>query len=484
METTQNKMGVMPVGKLLITMSLPMILSMLVQALYNIVDSYFVSMVSIESLTAVGQAFSAQNLMIGIATGTAVGVGALFSRALGSGDTARAATVAHNGVFLALCGFAVIFLFGLFGTKIYYDGILSAAKLDDGLDLALLCTEGERYLRICTLLSLFVFMHIMFERLMQSTGRTHFTLLTQGIGALCNIVLDPIFILPRVPLLGLPGLDLGAAGAAYATVIGQAVAAVIAIFCNQKFNPEARISFGKIFHPSAKTVGEIYAIGVPSIIMVSVGSVMYYFVNMILMRVSAFGASVYGVYFKLQSFVFMPLFGMNNGVIPIVAYNYGAGNRRRMLRTVKLALLFAEGVMLFGMAVLWLFPAQLLSLFIADAAVIAIGVVAMRIISLSFLFAGVCIALISVFQALGYGAYSMLVSIARQLIVLLPVAYLLSLTGNIDNIWWAYPIAEVASLAVTLLLYLHLHKTVISKIPLDSTTNDKERLQNETNCSL
>lgn len=465
MEPTQNKMGVMPVGKLLITMSLPMILSMLVQALYNIVDSYFVSQVSIESLTAVSQAFSAQSLMIGIATGTAVGGGALFSRALGEKDLSRADKVAHNTVFLALCGFAVILLFGLFGAGIYYDGILSAAALDDGLDLALVKSEGAAYLKICTRLSLFVFIQIIFERLMQSTGRTHFTLFTQGIGAVCNIILDPIFILPRVPLLGIPGLDLGAAGAAYATVAGQAVAATLAVFFNQKCNPEARIRFRAIFRPDRKTVGAIYAIGVPSIIMISIGSVMYYLMNMILMRVSSFGASIFGVYFKLQSFVFMPLFGMNNGVIPIVAYNYGARNRRRMLKTVKLALCFATAVMALGTGVLLLFPRGLLSLFIADGAVIARGVIALRVICLSFLFAGVCIALGSVFQALGYGTYSMFVSIARQLVVLLPVAFLLSLAGDLDLIWWAFPIAEVASLSVTLFLYARLYRKVISKIP-------------------
>lgn len=465
MEPTQNKMGVMPVGRLLITMSLPMILSMLVQALYNIVDSYFVAKVSIESLTAVSQAFSAQSLMIGIATGTAVGGGALFSRALGEKDLSRADKVAHNTVFLALCGFAVILLFGLFGAGIYYDGILSAAALDDGLDLALVKSEGAAYLKICTRLSLFVFIQIIFERLMQSTGRTHFTLFTQGIGAVCNIILDPIFILPRVPLLGLPGLGLGAAGAAYATVAGQAVAAVLAVFFNQKCNPEARIRFRAIFRPDRKTVGAIYAIGVPSIIMISIGSVMYYLMNIILMRVSGFGASIFGVYFKLQSFVFMPLFGMNNGVIPIVAFNYGARNRRRMIKTVKLALCFATAVMAFGTGVLLLFPRGLLSLFISDGAVIERGVIALRVICLSFLFAGVCIALGSVFQALGYGTYSMFVSIARQLVVLLPAAYLLSLAGDLDLIWWAFPIAEVASLTVTLFLYARLYRKVISKIP-------------------
>ena len=303
----------------------------------------------------------------------------------------------------------------------------------------------------------------MFERLMQSTGKTIYTMYTQGVGAIFNIVFDPIFILEELPF-GLRGLGLGAAGAAWATVLGQAVACVLAILLNHRFNTEIRLKVRE-FRPDFAIIKNIYAIGVPSIIMVAVGSVMYYAMNIILMGVSAFGASIFGVYFKLQSFVFMPLFGMNNGVIPIIAYNYGAGNRRRMMKTVKLAACVALGFMLLGLLLMQLIPDVLLSLFIKEAAVVELGCTALRIISTSFLFAGVCIVLGSVFQALGRGSYSMLVSIARQLLVLVPVAYLLARSGDLNLIWWSYPIAEVVSLTVTLLLFARIYRQIIAKIP-------------------
>ena len=303
----------------------------------------------------------------------------------------------------------------------------------------------------------------MFERLMQSTGKTIYTMYTQGVGAIFNIVFDPIFILEELPF-GLRGLGLGAAGAAWATVLGQAVACVLAILLNQKFNTEICLKVRE-FRPDPTIIKNIYAIGVPSIIMVAVGSVMYYAMNIILMGVSAFGASIFGVYFKLQSFVFMPLFGMNNGVIPIIAYNYGAGNRRRMMKTVKLAACVALGFMLLGLLLMQLIPDVLLSLFIKEAAVVELGCTALRIISTSFLFAGVCIVLGTVFQALGRGSYSMLVSIARQLLVLVPVAYLLARSGDLNLIWWSYPIAEVVSLTVTLLLFARIYRQIIAKIP-------------------
>lgn len=460
----ENKMGTMPVGRLLISMSLPMIVSMLVQALYNVVDSYFVGKISLEALTAVGQAFSAQNLMIGIATGTGVGVNALLSKSLGEKNPDRANRIAHNGVLLAGVGYLIMLLFGLFGCELYFDGMLRAASFDAGLDLAAVKASGIEYLRICTLLSVFVFFEIMFERLMQSTGRTIYSMFTQGAGALVNIALDPFFILGELPF-GLHGLGLGAAGAAWATVLGQAVGCILGILLNHKFNPEIRLHL-RGFRPDAKLIGSIYAIGVPSIIMVAVGSVMYYAMNIILMGVSAYGASIFGVYFKLQSFVFMPLFGMNNGVIPIIAYNYGAGNRRRMLKTVKLALLVALGFMGLGLVLMQTIPGALLSLFIKEKAVVALGCTALRIISLSFLFAGICIVFSSVFQALGKGSYSMFVSIARQLLVLVPVAYLLALAGDLNLIWWSYPIAEIASVTVSFCLFARLYKKIISRIPL------------------
>lgn len=457
----------MPPGRLLLSMSLPMIISMLVQALYNVVDSYFVAMTGLEALTAVSQAFSAQNLMIGIATGTAVGVNALLSKALGEGNPKLANKVAHNGVLLAFAGYFVILLFGLFGTEIYFDGILSTADLESGLDITSIKESGIAYLRICMVYSVFVFVQIMFERLMQSTGRTIYTMYTQGVGAIINIVLDPLFILEELPWFGIRGLGLGAAGAACATVIGQAAACILAVLFNAKYNTDIRLH-ARGFKPDLRIIGGIYAIGVPSIIMVAIGSVMYYLMNIILMGVSGYGASIFGVYFKLQSFVFMPLFGMNNGVIPIIAYNFGAGRRRRMIQTTKFAMLYAFCFMAAGILLMQLIPDVLLRLFIDDETVIALGCTALRIISLSFIFAGFCIVIGSVFQALGHGFYSMLVSIARQLLVLIPVAFLLSRSGDLNRIWWAFPIAEIASVTVSVLLYIRLYRKTIRHIPLGS----------------
>lgn len=461
----QNKMGVMPINKLLISMSLPMVASMLVQALYNIVDSYFVSLVSRDALTAVSQAFSAQNLMIGVATGTAVGMNALISRALGQGDREKANRIASNGVFLAILSYVAMLLFGLFGTDLYFSGMLASAGEQDALiNIDNVRAYGNDYLSICMIFSFGVYGQIVFERIMQSTGRTVYTMYTQGLGAIINIILDPIFILDDIPVIG--GLGMGAAGAAWATVIGQIAAAVLAIILNAKYNPDIIVRIKDVFKPNAKIIGSIYSIGVPSIIMVAIGSVMNYLMNVILMGVAAIGTTIFGVYFKLQSFVFMPVFGFNNGLIPIIAFNYGAQNRKRMMTTVKYALIYIVSIMLVGLLVMQTIPSVLLSLFESDPAVIEIGCTALRYISLSFIFAGVCIALGSVFQALGYGTYSMLVSFARQLVVLIPIAYAFSFTGRLDLIWLAFPIAEVMSLLVTLLLFVRIYKKTISKVPI------------------
>ncbi len=461
----ENKMGTMPVPRLVATMSLPIILSMVVQALYNVVDSYFVAQVSREALTAVGQAFSAQNLMIGIATGTGVGVNALLSRALGEKNPQKANRIAGNGLLLALVGYLIVLLFGLLGTDLYFRGILSSANLDGGLDLEAVRQAGNDYLQICTIFSFGLFGQILFERLIQATGRAVFTLYSQGVGALINILLDPIFILEDISFLPFSGFGMGAKGAAIATVIGQIVAMILGFILNQKFNREIRFSLSSL-RPDLKIIGNIYSIGIPSIIMVAVGSVMYYLINMIVMTVSSVGSTLFGVYFKLQSFVFMPLFGINNGVIPIMGYNFGAGNRRRLEHTVRTALLFACFFMGTGLFLMQWVPDLLIGLFESDPTVIALGCTALRIISLSFLFAGFSVILSAVFQALGKGVYSMFVSIARQLLVLVPVAWFLSRAGQLDLIWWAFPIAEVISLAVSLGCFLQLRKRIISKIPL------------------
>ncbi|MDD7412542.1 MAG: MATE family efflux transporter [bacterium] len=456
----ENKMGTMPVGKLIINMSLPMVISMLVQALYNVVDSVFVSRISEQALTAVSLAFPAQNLMIGVATGTGVGVNALLSRALGEKNRGRVSKVAENGVFLALVGYALFLVFGLFGSRVF---MASQTQVSEIIEM------GTEYLTVCCGLSFGIFGEIMFERLMQSTGRTFYTMITQGVGAIFNIIFDPIFIFT---------LDMGVTGAALATVLGQIVALVLAIVLNHKHNPDVRLSV-KGFRPDLRMIGEIYAIGVPSIIMVCIGSVMTFLMNKILILYTAgkeTAATVFGVYFKLNSFIFMPIFGLNNGIIPIVAYNYGAKNRARMIQAVKIAAVIACSVMFVGMLLFLTIPGTLLSLFDASETMLAIGEPALRIISTSFTFAGVCIVLGSIFQALGHSVYSMIVSFIRQLVVLVPCAYLLARVGqrvgNDNLVWLSYPIAEVFSLAVTLILFTKLYRNVIMEVPLHGEENE------------
>ena len=449
----ENKMGVMPIPKLILNMSLPMILSMLVQALYNVVDSYFVARFEQDALTAVSLAFPAQNLMIGVATGTAVGVNALLSRALGEKNPKLANQIAENGVFLALVGYAVFLLFGLFGVRHFF-----AAQTD----VTKIVVYGVDYLTVICCFSFGVFGQIMFERLMQSTGRTIYTMFTQGIGAIINIILDPVFIFV---------FHQGAKGAAIATVIGQIIAFGLAVTLNHLKNADIQLNLRK-FRPNARLIGRIYAIGVPSILMVAIGSIMTFLMNIILISYTAakeLSATVFGVYFKLNSFVFMPVFGLNNGIIPIIAYNYGARNRRRMMEAVKLAVVFAASYILLGMLAFMLIPGPLLKIFNASPDMLRVGIPAIRIIGSTFLFAGTCIAMGSVFQALGYGTYSMIVSFARQLVVLLPSAYLLARAGlsagNDTLVWYSFPIAEIASLLTTLILFRRLYKNVIEPIP-------------------
>lgn len=446
----ENKMGVMPMGRLILSMSVPMILSMLVQALYNVVDSMFVARYSQDALAALSYAFPAQNLMIGTATGTGVGVNALLSKSLGEKNFDKANKTAANGILLAMFGSVLFFLFGLFFAEPF---ITFQTKTPS------IIAEGRTYLSIVTMLSFGIFGEIMFERLMQSTGKTIYTMFTQGIGAIINIILDPIMIFG---LLGCP--QMGVAGAAYATVIGQIVAFVLGIVFNHKYNPEVRL-YAKNFKPDFGIIGRIYAVGIPSIIMVGIGSVMTTAMNKILNGFSDVAASVFGVYFKLQSFAFMPVFGLNNGVIPVIAYNYGAQKRKRMLHAVRLGCIIATCFMGIGLLLMQCIPAELFALFDAGEDMLAIGIPALRIISISFVFAGVCIALSSVFQALGKGIYSMYISFARQLVVLVPAAYLLSLSGNVNAVWWSFPIAEIASITVSLLLFRHVYKTIIAKIP-------------------
>jgi len=444
----ENKMGIMPIDKLLINMSLPMMISMLVQALYNIVDSIFVSQINEYALRAVSLAFPIQSLMIAVAVGTAVGVNAFLSKTLGEKKYEKANTIAKNGIFLAVMSYFVFLLIGL---------LVSRPFFSTQTDIIEVREYGVIYLTVCCSASFGIFLQTTAERLLQATGKTFHTMITQGIGAIINLILDPILIFGY---FGMP--KMGVAGAAAATVIGQIVAAVMAIIFNLRFNKEIHLSF-KGFKPDIKLILQIYKVGAPSIVVQAIGSVMTYGMNLIL---AAFGAAqtVFGIYFKLQSFVFMPVFGLNNGMVPIVAYNYGAGHRERVIATIKSSVKYGVGIMLVGLAIMQILPEQLLRMFNATGEILEIGIPALRIISVCFCFAGFCIVVGSVFQALGNGVYSMIVSVARQLCVLLPVAKLLSLSGNVKLIWCAFPIAEIASTGLSIFFLVNIYKKVIVHI--------------------
>lgn len=443
----ENKMGVMPVNRLLISMSLPMMISMLVQALYNIVDSIFVSRVSENALTAVSMAFPIQSLMIAVGVGTSVGVNALLSKSLGEKEFERANRVAENGIFLAGVGYVLFLLIGIFAVEPFFK---SQTNIEEILKY------GETYLRICCFASFGIFFQCILERLLQSTGKTLYTMITQGLGAVINLILDPILIFGY---LGFPAM--GVAGAALATVIGQVVAALLALYFNFKVNREIQL---RSIRPSLPIIGMIYKVGLPSIVVQAIGSVMTYGMNLILVSFTETATTVFGVYFKLQSFVFMPVFGLNNGMVPIIAYNYGAGKKDRVIQTMRMSIIYAICIMAVGLAVMQMIPDVLLGFFDASETMLAIGVPALRIISLSFIFAGFCIVSGSVFQALGNGIYSMIVSIARQLLVLLPVAFLLSRFGKVEYVWWAFPIAELASVSMTAFFLVRIYKSVICHI--------------------
>ncbi|MCO7123578.1 MATE family efflux transporter [Ihubacter massiliensis] len=442
LQQTENKMGIMPVNKLLITMALPMIISMLVQALYNVVDSIFVAMINENALTAVSLAFPIQNLLIAVGSGVGVGINALLSRALGQRDQPRVNKVAMQGLLLIAICYLVFLLFSFTGVNIF---------MRAQTDIAQILDYGNIYLQICCAMSFGLFFQFTFERLLQSTGRTFYTMITQGIGAVINIILDPILIFG---LLGMP--KMGVAGAALATVLGQIAAACLALFFNYKKNHDVTLSFSCL-RPDRHILFSILYIGIPSILMMAISSVMTFGLNKILIAFSSTAVAVFGVYFKLQSFVFMPIFGLNNGMVPIVAYNYGAGKEDRIHRTIRYAACYAIGIMCLGVILFQAIPGPLLHLFSASEHMMSMGIPALRIISIHFVFAGFSIIASSVCQALGMSVYSLIVSLIRQLIVLLPAAYLLSLSGNINAVWWAFPIAELVSV---LLCALFLKKTL------------------------
>lgn len=465
MSLKENKMGVMPVGRLLLTMALPMALSMLVQALYNVVDSAFVSRISDtnnNALTAVGLAFPVQNIMIGIATGIAVGVNALLSRALGAKDQQQVNRAALNGIVLAACGTVLAALFGIFCAEPFMRSMSENAEV---------IQYGVDYIRVITIASFGIFGEVLFERLLQSTGRTAFTMVTQGTGAIINIILDPILIFG---LFGLPRMEV--MGAAVATVIGQIVAFLLAILLNLKKNPDVQLAL-RGFRPDGSVIGKILGIGVPSTVMIAISSLMYYLFNLVLGRFNAVefglgetGTTVFGVYYKLQSFIFMPVFGINNALLAICAYNYGARLPKRITGTIRCGVLAASTLMLIGVVIFELLPAQLLGFFNADEAMLRVGEPALRILASQFMLAGTSIIFSGAFQGLGKSIYSMYISLARQLIVLIPAAFLLSMQGNIDLVWLSFPIAEAVSLALSALMLGRLNRKMIR--PLEKTAEN------------
>lgn len=452
----ENKMGVMPVPKLLISMSLPMIISMTVQALYNIVDSLFVAKVSQAAFNGLSLSFPVQMLLIAFGAGTGVGVNAYLSKSLGEKKPKEASKAATNGIFLAMLTYLLFAAFGLFFARTFFEVQTDNVEIVDA---------GTSYVSICTIFSFGIFMQMMFERLLQSTGKTIYSMITQLTGALVNLILDPILIFGY---FGLP--KLGVSGAAIATVTGQIVAMCLAVFFNVKKNKELNLSF-KGFRPDRRVIGRIYAVGVPAIIMQAIGSIMVMLMNRLFLsftdqnREAAEGAVfVFGAYFKMNSIFFMPIFGLNNGLIPILAFNYGARKPKRILSAIKLGIAMAVGFMCIGILLFQVFPEQLLQIFDASSQILELGVPALRIISTSFLFAAFCIVLLSVFQAFGSGMLSLIVSAARQLVVLVPAAYLLAHAFGLASVWWSFPIAEIVSVTLCAIFFRYLYRKKIKTL--------------------
>ena len=445
----ENKMGTMPIPRLLVSMSLPMIISMLVQALYNVVDSIFVSQINENALTAVSLAFPIQNLMIAVASGTGVGVNALLSRSLGEKNYEQANRAANNSVLLTLCSYAVFALVGIFGSRLFFASQTTDPQIQE---------YGFQYMSIICTLSFGVFAQVNMERLLQSTGLTFYNMITQGTGAIINIIFDPILIFGY---FGFP--KMGVAGAAAATVFGQIVAMLLGIYFNFKKNTEIKLSLKRMrFH--GPTVKMIYIVGIPSILMMSIGSIMTFGMNKILLMFSSTAAAVFGVYFKLQSFFFMPIFGMNNAIVPVIAFNYGARNKKRIMDSMRLGCIAAFVMMMLGLIAFNVIPDVLLRFFNASEDMLSIGCKALRTISLSYIFAGFCIVIGSVFQALGNGVYSLIVSVCRQLLVLLPSAWILAQTAGLDAVWWSFPIAELASIAMSVILFRRIYRQKIQPL--------------------
>ena len=455
----ENKMGTMPVNRLLVTMSLPMMISMVVQALYNVVDSIFVSWLSEDALAAVTLVFPVQSLMIAFGAGLGVGVNALLSRSLGEKNQENVRDSVTHGMMIYAAVYLIFLLIGIFLPRPFMASQTGASGI---------VSDGAAYLSIVCGCSFGLFGQFLFERLLQATGRTIFSMITQSVGAVINIILDPILIFG---LLGAP--KMGVAGAAAATVIGQTAAALLAFFFNLKFNSDISLSL-KGIKVRWSVFRSILSVGIPSVLMQAIGSLMNLGMNAILISFSSTAVAVFGVYFKLQSFVFMPVIGLNNGMVPIAAYNYGAKRRDRLLKTVKLSIVYAVCIMVIGLIIAQLIPEKLLGIFNASDDMMQMGVFALRIISIHFPIAGISIILSSVFQALGKGLYSLSISFARQIVVLLPLAFLFSRIGGLNMVWWSYPLAELLSLTLCIFFFARVNRNILSQLK-SPTDDEKER---------
>lgn len=450
-EKKENRMGVMPIGKLLFSMSMPMVISFLVQSLYNIVDSIFVARYSPDALAAVSLAYPIQILMIAVSVGTGVGVNALLSRLLGEGKKDRAKATADNAVLLAILASIAFAIFGAIGTKAFFDAQTNSETIR---------TLGYSYLSIVTIFSFGLILEVTYEKILQSTGKTIYNMITQGVGAIINIILDPILIFG---LLGAP--KLGIAGAAIATVTGQIVAMILSFIFNMKYNEEVDISFGKhIFKPDFIIIKDIYKVGIPSIAMQSMSTLMMLGLNKILVTYSDMAVNVLGIYYKLQSFVFMPIFGLNNGMTPIVAYNYGARNKDRIIKALKYSFMTSIVIMVIGTAIFWIFPKELMMLFSPNEEMMKLGIPALRICSLCFILAAFDVIAIATFQSLGNGMYALYASFLRQLVLILPFAYVLSKVFGLESVWYSIPLAELGCAFFDIYLMKKIYKQKIANL--------------------
>ena len=450
-EKKENRMGVMPVGKLLFSMSTPMVISFLVQSLYNIVDSIFVARYSPDALAAVSLAYPIQILMIAVSVGTGVGVNALLSRLLGEGKKERAKATADNAVLLAIIASIAFAIFGAIGTKAFFNAQTNSDSIR---------SLGYSYLSIVSIFSFGLILEVTYERILQSTGKTIYNMITQGIGAIINIILDPILIFG---LLGAP--KMGVAGAAIATVAGQIVAMILSFVFNMKYNEEVDITFGKhIFKPDFIIIKDIYKVGIPSIAMQSMSTIMMLGLNKILVRYSDMAVNVLGIYYKLQSFVFMPIFGLNNGMTPIVAYNYGARNKDRIMKVLKYSFLSSLVIMVIGTAIFWIFPKELMILFSPNEEMLRLGIPALRICSLCFILAAFDVIAIASFQSLGNGMYALYASFLRQLVLILPLAYVLSNMFGLEAVWYSIPLAELGCAFLDIYLMKKIYKQKIANL--------------------